>query len=126
MAFLELLARHGDPAVAADQLCLPLVVLFRHRDADPAFAAEWLAAVNYAWERVESRVLAALLSDTTQPTGEVGKPARKAVVGSGMIDARLALATVARRDKPVTHKGPPGPMMVPGHACGPNCGRWLA
>ena len=105
MAFLELLARHGDPAVAADQLGLPLFVLFRHRDADPAFAAEWLAAVNYAWERVESRVLAALLSDTTQPTDEVGKPARKAVVGSGMIDTRLALAIVARRDKPVTHKG---------------------
>jgi hypothetical protein len=80
-------------------------VLFRHRDADPAFAAEWLAAVNYAWERVESRVLAALLSDTTQSTDEVGKPARKAVVGSGMINTRLALAIVARRDKPVTHKG---------------------
>ncbi|WP_303782867.1 hypothetical protein [Sandarakinorhabdus limnophila] len=40
MASLELLARHGDPAVAADQLGLPLFVLFRHRDADPAFAAE--------------------------------------------------------------------------------------
>ena len=105
MAFLGLLARHGDPAVAADQLGLPLFVLFRHRDADPAFAAEWLAAVNYAWERVESRVLAALLSDTTQSTDEVGKPARKAVVGSGMINTRLALAIVARRDKPVTHKG---------------------
>ena len=102
MAFLELLARHGDPAVAADQLGLPLFVLFRHRDADPAFAAEWLAAVNYAWERVESRVLAALLSDATD---EGDKPARKTAVGSGMIDTRLALAIVARRDKPVTHKG---------------------
>ena len=105
MAFLELLARHGDPAVAADQLGLPLFVLFRHRDADPAFAAEWLAAVNYAWERVESRVLAALLSDTTATTDEAGKPARKTAVGSGMIDTRLALAIVARRDKPVTHNG---------------------
>ena len=105
MAFLELLARHGDPAVAADQLDLPLFVLFRHRDADPAFAAEWLAAVNYAWERVESRVLAALLSDTTDTPDETGKPARRTAVGSGMIDTRLALAIVARRDKPVTHKG---------------------
>lgn len=102
MAFLELLARHGDPAVAADELGLPLFVLFRHRDADPAFAAEWLAAVNYAWERVESRVLAALLSDTTD---EAGKPAGKTAVGCGMIDTRLALAIVARRDKPVTRKG---------------------
>lgn len=105
MAFLELLARHGDPAVAADQLGLPLFVLFRHRDADPAFAAEWLAAVNYAWERVESRVLAALLSDVADAPDATGKPTRKTMVGSGMIDTRLALAIVARRDKPVTHKG---------------------
>jgi hypothetical protein len=103
MAFLELLARLGDPAVAADQLGLPLFVLFRHRDADPAFAAEWLAAVNYAWERVESRVLAALLSDTDAEAGD--RPVRKTAVGSSMIDTRLALAIVARRDKPVTHKG---------------------
>jgi hypothetical protein len=94
-AFLELLARHGDPAVAADQLGLPLFVLFRHRDADPAFAAEWLAAVQYAWERVESRVLAALLGQL-----EAGKAA-----GNGQIDTRLALAIVNRRDKPVTHTG---------------------
>lgn len=105
MAFLELLARHGNPAVAADQLGLPLFVLFRHRDADPAFAAEWLAAVQYAWERVESRLLAALLSDVADASDEAGEPARKAVVGSGAIDIRLALAIVARRDKPVTHKG---------------------
>ena len=91
MAFLELLARHGDPAVAADQLGLPLFVLFRHRDADPAFAAEWLAAVQYAWERVESRVLAALLGQLADKDGK--------------IDTRLALAIVGRRDKPVTHKG---------------------
>jgi hypothetical protein len=91
VAFLELLARHGDPAVAADQLGLPLFVLFRHRDADPAFAAEWLAAVQYAWERVESRVLAALLGQLADKDGK--------------IDTRLALAIVGRRDKPVTHQG---------------------
>lgn len=109
MAFLELLARLGDPAVAADQLGLPLFVLFRHRDADPTFATEWLAAANYAWERVESRVLAALLgafSDTgpDAATPADGKRARS-VMGSGMIDTRLALAIVNRRDKPVTHTG---------------------
>ena len=104
-AFLELLARHGDPAVAADQLGLPLFVLFRHRDADPAFAAEWLAAVNYAWERVESRVLAALLSDTDAETGDKAGDRAARKPAAGIIDTRLALAIVARRDKPVTHKG---------------------
>jgi hypothetical protein len=96
MAFLELLARRGDPAVAADELGLPLLVLFRHRDADPAFAAEWTVAVGYAWERVESRVLAALLAhvaDTPDP---------KAKGVAGLIDSRLALAIVNRRDKPGT------------------------
>jgi hypothetical protein len=87
-AFLEKLARQGDPAVAADELGLPLFVLYRHRDADPVFAAEWLAAVNYAWERVESRVLAALLGQLADN-----------------LDTRLALAIVGRRDKTVAHKG---------------------
>lgn len=106
LAFLELLARHGDPAVAADQMGLPLFVLFRHRDTDPAFAAEWLAAVNYAWERVESRVLAALLADLADTEAGDGKPATKQVgSGAGRIDTRLALAIVGRRDKPVTHTG---------------------
>ena len=103
MAFLELLARHGDPAVAADQLGMPLFVLFRHRDADPAFATEWLAAVNYAWERVESRVLAALLDGDAEPAA-AAKSTGKAV-GTGLIDTRLALAIVNRRDKPVVHTG---------------------
>jgi hypothetical protein len=106
LAFLELLARHGDPAVAADQMGLPLFVLFRHRDTDPTFAAEWLAAVNYAWERVESRVLAALLSDAAEAEAGDGKRPAKAVgSGVGQIDTRLALAIVNRRDKPVTHTG---------------------
>ena len=112
MAFLELLARHGDPAVAADELGLPLFMLFRHRDADPAFAADWLAAVNYAWERVESRVLAALLceaadAEAAERAAGDGKRVRKPVVGAGagQIDIRLALAIVGRRDKPVTHTG---------------------
>lgn len=112
MAFVELLARHGDPAVAADQLGLPLFMLFRQRDADPSFAAEWLAAVNYAWERVESRVLAALLEDTD----DAAEPAPKSATGSGktartsQIDIRLALAIVNRRDKPVTRSGSARPV----------------
>jgi hypothetical protein len=86
-AFLELLARHGDPAVAADALDLPLLVLLRHRDADPAFAADWLAAVNYAWELLESRVLAGLIAQSS--------------TDGNTMDTRLALAIVGRRDKPV-------------------------
>jgi hypothetical protein len=110
MAFLELLARHGDPAVAADALGLPLYVLFRHRDADPAFAAEWLAAVQYAWERVESRVLAALLDASASDT----KGSK--TTGAGQIDTRLALAIVNRRDKPVTHTGGARPVDGPSAA----------
>lgn len=99
MAFLELLARRGDPAMAADELGLPLFVLFRHRDANPTFAAEWAAAVGYAWERVESRVLAELLNRTD------GEADPKAKGAAGLIDSRLALAIVNRRDKPVTQVG---------------------
>ena len=128
LAFLEQLSRCGDPAVAADQLGLPVFELFRYRDADPIFAAEWLAAVNYAWERVESRVLAALLgqfaagdalpgkgSDAVPGKGsdaqpgegsDAARPKRASVgPGAGQIDTRLALAIVNRRDKPVTHTG---------------------
>lgn len=78
MVFLELLARHGDPAMAADQLGLPLFLPFRHCDADPASAAEWLAAMNYALERLRSRVLAALLNDTPRrPTKRASRCARR-------------------------------------------------
>ena len=93
-AFLELLARRGDPAVAADELGLPLLVLLRHRDTDPAFAADWQAAVNYAWELLESRVLAGLISQSNT---------------DGALDTRLALAIVGRRDKTV-HTGPARPV----------------
>jgi hypothetical protein len=85
-AFLELLARSGDPAVAATALGLPLMVLLRHRDDDPGFAAEWTAAVNHAWELLESRMLGALLQQSSE--------------AAGAIDTRLALAIVGRRDKP--------------------------
>lgn len=72
LAFLEQLARCGDPAVAADQAGLPLFEAFRYRDADPGFGAEWQAAVNYAWERVESRVLAALLGQLADGASAAG------------------------------------------------------
>lgn len=98
--FLDLLARHGDPAMAADRLGLPLMLLYGHRDADPAFAAEWQAAMGYAWEQVEGRVLAALLKRLDQ---EIAEPAGKA----GVLDSRLALAIVSGREKPVKRAGGP-------------------
>lgn len=100
LAFLEQLARCGDPAVAADQAGLPLFEAFRYRDADPNFGAEWQAAVNYAWERVESRVLAAMLGQLAD--GEVPAAVGN---GAGQIDTRLALAIVNRREKPVAVTG---------------------
>ncbi|WP_156254380.1 hypothetical protein [Sandarakinorhabdus oryzae] len=100
MLFLEQLARHGDPAIVADQMGLPLLVLLRQRDADPAFAAEWRAAVNYAWERVECRVLAFLL-------GQGGDDEAKR---AGPIDTRLVLAILTRRDRPVVHGGATRPL----------------
>jgi hypothetical protein len=99
-AFLEQLARAGDPALAADRLGLPLMLLYSHRDADPVFAAEWQAAMGYAWEQVESRVLAALLKRLEQETTEPAGAGR-----SGLLDSRLALAIVTGRDKPLTRAG---------------------
>lgn len=99
-AFLDLLARHGDPALAADRLGLPLMLLFRHRDTDPVFAAEWQSAVGYAWEQVETRVLATLLEQLGRDDGE-GKPAPR----GGLVDSRLALAILNGRDRPVTKSG---------------------
>jgi hypothetical protein len=98
-AFLELLARHGDPAVAAERLGLPLMLLYRHRDADPRFAAEWQSALGYAWEQVETRVLAALLAQLDR--------AEDSASGSrgGLIDSRLALAILNGRERPVTRQG---------------------
>ncbi len=107
-AFLDLLARHGDPALAADRLGLPLMLLFRHRDTDPVFAAEWQSAVGYAWEQVETRVLATLLEQLGRDDGTGdgggqggGKPAPR----GGLVDSRLALAILNGRDRPVTKSG---------------------
>lgn len=92
-AFLDLLARHGDPALAAERLGLPLMLLYRHRDADPLFAAEWQAALGYAWEQVETRVLATLLAQLGD--GAAARP----------VDPRLALAIMNGRDRPQTRSG---------------------
>jgi hypothetical protein len=99
--FLDLLARHGDPALAAAHIGLPLLQLYRYRDADPAFAAEWQTALSYAWERVESGVLAALLAQLHAAPAQDGKPEPR----GGLIDSRLVLAILNGRDRPVTRAG---------------------
>ncbi|MCU0891081.1 MAG: hypothetical protein MUE77_04895 [Sandarakinorhabdus sp.] len=99
-AFLDALARTGDPGQAAQQAGLPLLQLYRHRDADPVFAADWQAALGYAWEQVETRVLAALLQRLQQEATDPAVGAK-----SGLLDSRLVLAIVTGRDKPVTRSG---------------------
>jgi hypothetical protein len=75
------------------------MLLYRHRDADPRFAAEWQSALGYAWEQVETRVLAALLAQLDR--------AEDSTSGSrgGLIDSRLALAILNGRERPVTRQG---------------------
>lgn len=80
LAFLDHLMRSGDPALAAKELGLGLLPLFRQRATDSEFAADWHAAIGFAWEQVEHRVLAALLAP------------------DGGVDIKVALAIIARRD----------------------------
>jgi hypothetical protein len=78
--FLDALMLCGDPALCADRLGLSLVRLVRLRAEDTEFVRQWQAAMAFAWERVEHRLLAQLL-DSTAP-----------------IDSKLALAAIGRRD----------------------------
>jgi len=78
--FLDHLMRSGDPAVAAAETGLNLLQLFKLRATDADFAADWQAAIGFAWERVEHRVLAGLLAQ------------------DGGVDSKVVLAIMARRD----------------------------
>lgn len=91
-AFLAALARSGDPAAAAVAVSRPMEQAYRQRDVCPAFAAGWARAIAIAWERAETQVLAALLK-----LGEDTDAAKNA----RMLDNRLALALVQRREPPV-------------------------
>lgn len=93
-AFCAHLAEHGDPAAAARAIGKNLTDAYRQRDSMPGFAGEWQAALAVAWEQVETRVLAGLLA----PAGDGGK--------AGLIDSRVALAVLARREAPKTVRGP--------------------
>jgi hypothetical protein len=92
--FLEQLARCGDAAIAAERSQMSLLKLSRIRESEPAFASEWQRALNCAWDRVDARVLAALLGDAD---GDMSAPTIGS--GPGQIDIRVALAILARREK---------------------------
>lgn len=80
--FLDGLARTGDPAGVAKDMKLSLVGLFQLRARDADFAAGWQAAIDFAWEQVELRVLAQLLDKANDA-----------------LDSKLALAIIARREQ---------------------------
>lgn len=79
--FLDALMLSGDPALAAERLGVSLLRLVTLRATDADFARKWHMAINFAWERVEHRLLAQLLD------------------GSAAFDSKLALAAMARRDQ---------------------------
>jgi hypothetical protein len=135
--FLDELARSGDPEQAARTLNVSLVEAFRLRDADPAFGAQWQAAVGFAWELLEMRLLAELLSGaavgdgcrcveepkaafasekTTAPPAAASRQSRpKQKSGTRLLDrldSRLTMAIINRRDPPAGRSGTPrGPPM---------------
>jgi hypothetical protein len=84
--FLARLAESGDPVLAAAAVGRPLDEAYRLREADEAFGAGWVRAVEIAWELVEARVLARLLAS------EENVPASARIV-----DSKLALAILQRR-----------------------------
>jgi hypothetical protein len=90
-AFISCLAETGDPAAAAAAVRRPIDQAYRLRDTDMAFAAEWEQAIAIAWEQVEARVLVGLLKAAAATAQE---PAGK------LIDHRMALALLQRRDAP--------------------------
>jgi hypothetical protein len=135
--FLDELARSGDPEQAARALGVSMVDAFRLRDADPAFGSQWQAAVGFAWELLEMRLLADLLASpaAAEATGLVGEPTaqyqggqtgpaattsgqsgrRKAAAAGRLIDrldSRLTMAIINRREAPPARGGTPrGPPM---------------
>jgi len=79
--FLDALMLCGDPALCAEQVGISLARVVRLRAVDAEFAREWQAAMGFAWERVEHRLLAHLLDS------------------AAAFDSKLALAAIGRRDQ---------------------------
>lgn len=85
--FVETLATTGDPARAAATIGRSLEAAYRRRETCPELAADWQRAMAMAWEQVEARVLAGLLT----ACGEEGVK---------LLESRVALAFVQRRGAP--------------------------
>ncbi len=96
--FVDVLAETGDPALAAVAVGRSISEAYQLRDSVAEFAAEWQRALGIAWERVEMRVLAGLLAaggkDDDKPTK--------------LIDSRMALAVLQRREAPKMVRGGSG------------------
>lgn len=94
-AFCAMLAETGDPGAAARSVGYGISEAYRMRDAIPEFAGEWQRALMIAWELVETRVLSGLLGSTKE---DANKPAK-------LIDSRMALAVLQRREAPRAVRG---------------------
>lgn len=99
LAFLDALARSGDPAVAAATLGISLFDAYRVRDADAMLAAQWHAAIAIAWERVENRLLSELLVEADAADGKSGT----------LRDSKLAMHILGRRDAATPRTSGAGP-----------------
>ena len=84
--FFAELAATADPAAAAKAIGVDASAMFALRDADPAFAAGWAAALGQAVERLEAKVVAAALA---------GKPGANSAAGGAV--AVLRTLRPARR-----------------------------
>lgn len=94
-AFCAKLAETGDPGLAARSVGHDIGEAYRMRDAIPQFAGEWQRALAIAWELVETRVLSGLLASAKD---EADKPVK-------LIDSRMALAVLQRREAPRAVRG---------------------
>lgn len=97
VAFCAKLAETGDPVQAAAAVGRSISEAYRMREAIPAFAGAWQRALEIAWDLVETRVLSGLLA---QAGADSDKPVK-------LIDSRMALAVLQKRDAPRTVRGAP-------------------
>lgn len=95
-AFCEVLATTGDPVTAAKAVGHELTDAYRQREEVPGFEAQWQKALATAWDSVETLVLANLL---VQAKADAEKPVR-------LIDSRMALAVLQRREVTKVVRGP--------------------
>lgn len=92
--FVAELAETGSTAAAAGKVGRSLAAAYRERERVPEFAEAWQRAIAVAWELVETRVLAGLL--TTLAGADAGK----------LIEGRMGVAIMQRRERTPVAKVP--------------------